>query len=160
MLENQSNVLRFLQGYGDMLVADIEAEDFCKQHGEAMNHPAWILGHLAFANDKRGAMIGGEHRLAGWTELFGKGSAPSSDASLYPDKEELIATWHDANERLIAAAASVDPAVLQQAPAEESMAKNFPAVGDFITFLMTAHTGLHLGQLSLWRRLEGRPIMF
>jgi hypothetical protein len=34
---------------------------------------------------------------------------------------------------------------------------NFPTVGDLTSHLMTTHTGFHLGQLAMWRRMMGLP---
>jgi hypothetical protein len=35
-----------------------------------------------------------------------------------------------------------------------------PTVADLATFLLTGHMGVHLGQLSAWRRMIGLPAMF
>lgn len=35
-----------------------------------------------------------------------------------------------------------------------------PTLKELFTFLMTGHVGIHLGQLSTWRRLIGLPPMF
>ena len=38
--------------------------------------------------------------------------------------------------------------------------KNIITVGDMATFLIIAHTNLHLGQLSAWRRATGKAPLF
>lgn len=159
MLEEPVRVLRFLQAYGDGLAAAIPAEDFAKQPAPGMNPPAWIFGHLAFALDRHATFVGGEQHLGDWKEKFGKGSMPSADAADYPTKDELLAAWRGAIDRIIAAVESAPPeafAVENTYVAPESL----PTIGDFLTFSMTGHTSLHLGQLSAWRRAIGQPSLF
>lgn len=157
--DSPTKVLRMMQAYGDSLCADIPAEDFCKQPVAGMNHPAWTLGHLAFAADRHSRYAGGEPQLTDWETLFGLGSQPSDDPTVYPSKEQLIAAWHAANDRLLAAIESADPARFEE-PTQGPLGEALPTVGDFLTFSMTAHTSMHLGQLSAWRRAMGKPAMF
>ncbi|MEM8865737.1 MAG: DinB family protein [Planctomycetota bacterium] len=159
MLNEQANVLRFLLSYGESLAADISAADFCKQPLAGMNHPAWIFGHLAFATDRHSTFVGGEQHLAEWADRFGKGSQLSTELSDYPAKEQLLAEWRGAGERLITAVEASPPEVLSAANTH-IRPEAFPTLADFLTFTMTAHTSVHLGQLSAWRRAMGRDPMF
>lgn len=159
MFEDEARVLRFMQGYGDMLLADVEPEDMCRQPVAGMNHPAWIVGHLAMSADQHSVSAGGRRELKAWGERFGFGSEPTAEADAYPGKDELIEAWHDANERLIAAAQSATEAQLA-APTHGPLGEAYPTVAHFLTFSMTGHTSLHLGQLSAWRRADGRPRLF
>lgn len=159
MLAEQINVLRFLQSVGDGLVADIADDDFCRQPVAGMNHPAWILGHLAYALDRHATFVGAQQHYADWQDLFGKGSTPTDDASKYPAKEELIAAWHGAIDRVIAGVQAATPEELAK-PNEYVRPEALPTLGDFLTFSMTGHTATHLGQLSAWRRADGRAPLF
>ncbi|MEM7626772.1 MAG: DinB family protein [Planctomycetota bacterium] len=161
MFEKEIKVLRFMQGYGDDLVADIEPADFCLQPVAGMNHPAWIIGHLALAADHHATYAGGgvERQLESWGPRFGFGSPLTSDPKDYPTKDELLAAWHDANERYIAAVSNADKASLVK-PTEGPLGEALPTTDDFLTFSLTAHTSLHLGQLSAWRRADGRKPLF
>lgn len=159
MFEEQVNVLRLLQGIGDGLLADIAAEDFCKQPLPAMNHPAWILGHLTFATDRHATFVGAEQQHADWDGLFGKGSTPEADLGKYPSKEELIAAWHGSNNRIITGVQAASPETLA-APNEHVRPEALPTLGDFLTFSMVGHTSTHLGQLSAWRRASGFEPLF
>ncbi|WP_221435537.1 DinB family protein [Algisphaera agarilytica] len=152
-------VLRFMQGYGDDLVADIEPQDMCKQPVVGMNHPAWILGHLAMAVDSHAESVGGTPQLIDWRDRFGFGTTLTTDPADYPAKSELIETWHAANDRFIAAVSSASPEDLSK-PTLGPAALGLPTVGDYTSFSLTAHTALHLGQLSAWRRADGRPPLF
>lgn len=157
--EKEASVLRFMQGYGDMLLSDIAADEMIRQPTPAANHPAWIVGHMAYASDVHVQYAGGVPQLSGWSGRFGRGSMPSDDPSQYPGKDELFAAWHAANNRLIDAVQAATPEQLGQ-PTQGPLGESFPTVGDFFTFLMTGHTSLHLGQLSAWRRAMGKPHLF
>lgn len=159
MCDTAIKILRGMQGYGDALVADVDAADFCKQPLPGMNHPAWILGHLAIAADGHSTYLGGEKQLDDWADKFGRGSTPTTDPADYPSKDELLEAWHAANERLIAAAQSATPEMLTQ-PNRGPLNDQLPTVGEFVVFSMTAHTAMHLGQLATWRRAMGRKPMF
>ncbi|MGL4512157.1 MAG: DinB family protein [Lacipirellulaceae bacterium] len=159
MLTNAINVLRYLEGYGDSLVADVGPEDFCRRPLPGMNHPAWVFGHLAYASDRHGTLLGNEQRLLDWQPLFAKGSAASDDPTGYPTKDDLLAAWRAANARLIAAVESASPEKLAS-PNEYLKNPLLPTIGDFLTYSMTGHTSSHLGQVSAWRRACGRPAMF
>lgn len=152
-------VLRFMQGYGDDLLADIEPQDMCKQPVSGMNHPAWIIGHLAMAVDSHAESVGGTSQLITWQEQFDYGTTLTTDPADYPAKPELIEAWHAANERFIAAVSSAPPEALNT-PTQGPAAQGLPTVGDFTSFSLTAHTALHLGQLSAWRRADGRQPLF
>jgi hypothetical protein len=152
-------------GYGQKLIADIPDEQMCAQpiEGRVMNHPAFILGHLAWANDNRAASLTGQQPAGAanpqWKELFGMGSKPASDRSKYPSKAELLKAFEDAHARLGEAAAKATPEALAQ-PTPEPMRARFPTVGALVLGLMTSHFATHLGQLSAWRRAMGYPSVF
>ncbi|MEM6798134.1 MAG: DinB family protein [Planctomycetota bacterium] len=159
MLTHAINVFRVSRAYCDSLVEDIAPEDFCKQPVAGLNHPAWIVGHLAVSADRHGTFVGGVAELTGWKTKFGFGSEMSADPADYPDKATLIAAWHAAHDRYIAAAQAASPELLA-GPNEYVRPEQLPTLADFITFSMTAHTAIHLGQLSAWRRADGRAPLF
>ncbi|MEM1109932.1 MAG: DinB family protein [Planctomycetota bacterium] len=157
--DKEIKVLRFMQNYGDQLLEGIAAEDFCRQPVPGMNHPAWIIGHLATAADSHAGEAGGQPELHGWDKQFGFASELSSDLTDYPGKDELVKAWHDANDRFIDAVSSASPEVLA-GPTRGPLGEMLPQVSDFLAFSLTAHTSLHLGQLSAWRRAVGMPRLF
>lgn len=159
VFEEAIKILRFMQGYGDDLVKDVAPEDFCRQPLPGMNHPAWIIGHLAVAADGHSYYAGGQPQLRQYRDTLGFNSTPSPDPADYPPKDELLTMWHAANERFIAAVLSADPQLLEK-PTQGPLQEPLPNTRDFLTFSMTSHTSLHLGQLSAWRRADGRPRLF
>jgi hypothetical protein len=152
----------FALTYANKLVADIPDDQLAAQPvpGRAMNHAAFLLGHLAWANDNGAALLGlpRAHDDA-WKDLFGMGARPLPDRARYPDKATLLAALAAAHARLADAVANATPEALAQ-PAPERMRRMFPTVGHMLAGLMTAHYANHNGQLSAWRRAMGFPSAF
>jgi hypothetical protein len=161
MFETECNVNRFLLGYAHMLVDEIADERLCEQPSPGVNHPAWILGHLAYSGDGAVGVLGGQKLLAGdWMKKFGAGSRPSSLRAEYPSKAELLQILQErfATARDLAAAASPEKVALPNPNAR--LKDKLPTVRDAVAFLMSGHLALHLGQLSTWRRLIGLAPLF
>jgi hypothetical protein len=149
----------FALDYARKLVADIPDERMCDQPvpGQVMNHPAFLLGHLAWAKDNALRWLGAQPALAAeWVELFSMGAQPLPDRSRYPSKDLLISTLQEAHARLRDAVAAATPQALAQ-PAPERMRSRFPTLGNVMLALMTSHFAGHLGQISAWRRASGLP---
>jgi len=147
--------------YAEKLVADVPDERMAAQPvaGRVMNHAAFTLGHLAWANDNGLALLGRQPTLADWKGRMGIGATPSDDRSLYPSKAVLLDALKDAHGRLATAVREASPEALAQ-PGPEQMRRMFPTVGAMFVGLMTSHEGSHLGQLSAWRRAMGFPSVF
>lgn len=160
MFEDEIRLLNFMQGYGDALLKDIAPQDICRQPIEGMNHPAWILGHLAWVADRHAGYAGDTPKLESWAARFSGGTKPTTNPSDYPAKDELIAAWHDANARLIAAASKATDETLNKPTPSDRLRLTFPTLREFLPFSMTSHTSLHIGQLSAWRRAMGQPPLF
>ena len=91
MLETATQVNLFLIGYCRRLMADIPDERLAEQPLAGVNHPAWVLGHLAWTADRAVEMLGGRSvQPAEWASLFGRGSVPSSTRAAYASKDELL----------------------------------------------------------------------
>jgi DinB superfamily len=148
--------------YAQKLAADVPDDQMCAQPvpGRVMNHPAFVLGHLAWASDNGLKLLGQEPALTGeWKELVIMGAKPLADRSRYPAKDLLLKALESAHARLAAAVATAAPEVFAQ-PAPERMRARFPTVGNMLLGLMTAHEASHLGQFSAWRRAMGFPSVF
>jgi hypothetical protein len=164
-LELARPVYNMMLGYGQKLVADVPDDQMCAQpvSGKVMNHPAFILGHLALVNDGRASALSGQTLGVAakleWKEMFGMGAKPSSDRGRYPSKTELLKAFEEAHAHLGEAAAKATAEVLAQ-PAPEPMRSRFPTIGNMVLGVMTSHFATHLGQLSAWRRAMGLPSVF
>jgi hypothetical protein len=162
MLDLVLPTYNFTLMYAQKLVADVPDEQLCAQPlaDRVLNHPAFVLGHLAWANNNGVIILGQPSGLPeGWKELFGFGAKPLSDRSRYPSKAELLKTLEEAHARLADALSKATPEMLAQ-PAPERMRNRYPTVGQMLLGLMTAHEASHLGQLSAWRRAMGYPSVF
>jgi len=72
MLQEAIHVNRFLVGFGQRLVSEIPDERMTEQPLPGVNHPAWILGHLALTADGVGETFGSQKTLpAESSTLFG-----------------------------------------------------------------------------------------
>lgn len=163
-LEQEVKVYQFLLGYGEMLLSDIADEDAYKLICDGGVSPAWIMGHLGFVANRILAMCGGEPKIdiEKWQPLFGGGSKPTGEAdkASYPAWEDLKNTWRKGHADLAAIAPNVTEEQLGQPNPNERMKDALPTVEDFLSFVLTGHDAMHLGQLSTWRRVQGRAPLF
>jgi DinB family protein len=161
MLDTELKINQFLMQYCRMLVGDIADERMAEQPLPGVNHPAWVLGHLAFSADRARGLLGAKKELpAAWTPLFGPGSKPSPSRRDYPSKDELLRAVEEGFERLRQQAAAAVPEQLAQPTTNPYTKHALPTVKDGVAFLLSGHLGVHLGQLSTWRRMIGLPPLF
>ena len=147
--------------YMKKLTEDIASDKMCEQPFGLANHPAWVIGHLALANSNIGQMIGGEPSISPeWKELFDMGSKPVSDPSKYPDKTVLLAAFEKGHQQFSNAYEHATQAALDAPLPMEELRELFPTIGQFVVFAMTSHEGIHIGQLTAWRRAQGLPLVF
>ncbi|MEQ1825572.1 MAG: DinB family protein [Pirellula sp.] len=146
--------------YAKQIVADIEDAKMAEQP-LGMNHPAWLLLHLSTAADYAASLLGGKGVCPpDWNDKADTKKPLTQDRKAYPSKEELVSTFE---------AAFRNAADLFEKSSAESLSKpqqlgffekELPTVADMATFLIVAHTNLHLGQLSAWRRAMGKAPLF
>jgi len=161
-LEQEVKVYQFMLGYGEMVLADIAEEDCTKLICEGGVSPAWIIGHLGFVANRILALCGGEPKIDfdAWQPLFGGGTKPTEAAEGYPSWDELKDTWRQGHADLAAIAPTVSAEQLSQPNPNDRMKEALPTIEDFLSFVLTGHDAMHLGQLSTWRRVQGRPPLF
>lgn len=161
MFDNEIRINAFLLGYCRMLVRDISEAQMTDQPLPGVNHPAWILGHLAFSADRARALLGLQTALpAEWVPLFSPGSKASRSRGDYPPKEELLRLLEQGFQDVRQKAPTATPEQLSQPITNPRMREAFPTAREMIAFWLTGHLGIHLGQLSAWRRMIGLPAMF
>ena len=94
MFERECAVYAFLLGYARRLVADIDDAQLADQPTPGVNHPAWLLGHLAISTDFAADQVRpGAQPARAWFRDFGPGSIPRPDRASYPGKAELMAAY-------------------------------------------------------------------
>jgi uncharacterized damage-inducible protein DinB len=158
MLEH---VLRASQGnvvYANKLVADLADEQMCAQPAPGMNHAAWVLGHLAFVFDSMTAVFDQKPTMTQeWKTLFNLSSKPLPDRAAYPSKEELLAAYEANYQRIVELVRSTNDEMLAREFPNPRLRPLLPTVGVAMVHILTSHQGVHLGQLSAWRRALGLP---
>ena len=161
MLENEARVNLFLTQYCKMLVGDIADERMAEQPLPGVNHPAWILGHLAATADFASTLLGGEKTLPPqWVPLFQPGSKPTACRSDYPPKDELQRAFEQSFQQLRQKASAASTEQLSRPNTSARAKEALPTAKEMVAFLLTGHAGIHLGQLSMWRRLIGIAPLF
>lgn len=141
-------------------VADVSEADMTAQPNGIKNHPAWIMGHIAFACQSLGRAIGLPHWLSrDWSTRFGTGSVPVAAADVYGTKEELLAILAETQSRMTEAVKQMDDSQLDQPFPVESYLPVFPTIRHAVTQVLIGHTANHIGQLSVWRRGMNLPPM-
>ncbi len=156
-MQHTLTVFRFTLFYADKLVADIDDADMTVIPHPGMNHPAWILGHLALVADLVAKVVGQPMQTGTRAMVtYGPGSKPEADRSRYPSKAELLSDLQRYSERAIALASSATSAQLNAPNQTPFFPAEFPLMGDLLTHMLSTHPAAHLGQLSAWRRCVGK----
>ena len=159
MFEREARLNRLMFGLLRRLLADVEDTQLNVPIAETGNPPAFILAHLAVANDYALRILGeGRVASAEWHKRFGRGASPKDDTSPLPTRTELYETLEAGQSRLLGALAKADPEKMNQ-PHGFDLFKDSPVetVGDVLGHLLTTHPSFHLGQISGWRRQLGKP---
>lgn len=144
--------------YAKRLVADIPDDKMCAQPIAGMNHAAWVLGHLAYVFDSMIGVFDEKPVMsAEWKELFNLSSKPLADRAKYPSKAALFEAYEKAYQRIIDAVKAASPESLARDFPNPRLRATLPTVGMAMVHILTSHQGVHLGQLSAWRRAQGLP---
>ncbi len=144
--------------YAKKLVADLPDERMAEQPAPGMNHAAWVLGHLTFVADSMIRLFDQPHGMPKeWVELFNLASKPTSDRQRYPSKAALLEAYEKAYARLAEAVKTASPEALERELPNPKLRPMLPTVGVAMVHVLASHHGLHLGQLSAWRRALGLP---
>lgn len=148
--------------YVQRLIKDIPAQKMAGRcvpgnlsAGLLPNHPAWILCHLAIYHPVLIAALTGKPCPDPKDHPFGMTSKPSLDGSIYPAKDELLASFVKGHEDVKKVLQNMDPKRLEAPPALERWRPRFANQGIWLNYLCVYHESFHLGQISTWRRVQG-----
>lgn len=147
--------------YADKALAGIRPEDFGRMpKGVNLNSPAFNFGHLSTYPDMMLEMLGRKDLMrpkAGWDELFSAKAEcrDDPDGTIYPPMEEIVAQFRDRHRALLGVIGETGDEAFAGVNPYEPMRDMFPTLGAMTEFIMVAHTMMHLGQVSAWRRLMG-----
>lgn len=146
--------------YAKTIMADVDNETMTEQPS-GLNHPAWLLLHLATAADYAAKLLGGPAVCpADWNEKADTKKPLSQTRSDYPDKQQLLDMFEAAYKNASDLYSKMSPESLQAPQKLGFFETELPTVGDMAAFLLVGHANLHLGQLSAWRRAMGKGPLF
>ncbi len=139
----------------------LEPDLWFRMPSEGVTHIAWQVGHITIANYGLGML-----RIRGkkaedaslvpesYSQLFGRGSTPSTDQSIHPSIERMVEIYKKVNDQLLT---EMQEYTLEQLD-EPSLPDHplFKTKFETLIFL-PYHAMMHLGQMGLLRRLSGKP---
>jgi len=145
--------------YALALLDDLTDEQMILRPNGNMNHPAWILGHLAIYYPIVPRLLLGEsfddpadHPLFGF-----RGPGPLPDLKIYGSKSSQIERLVEGHEQVAQALLAATSDDLNRPPSLPRWAEMYPTVEFMLPDLLIHHESLHIGQLSIWRRAAGLP---
>ena len=144
-------------GYALALLDDLTDEQFVLRPGGKMNHPAWIIGHIAAYHPVIGQLLRGEP-VADPKEdpLFGfAGHGPLDDIGPYGSKQALVDRFAAGHEEVAQTLLNAQPSDFTRPPSLDRWAKQYQTVEFMLPDLLLHHESLHIGQISIWRRAAG-----
>lgn len=146
-------------GYALALVEGVSDEQFVLRPGGAMNHPAWILGHISMYHGATLQLLAGEPVVDPKDDpLFGfAGHGPVDDIAAYGSARAMIDRFAAGHEQVAQALLAAPPSAFSQAPSLPRWAWAYPTVEFMLPDLLLSHEGGHIGQISIWRRVAGLP---
>ena len=97
--------------------------------------------------------------LIEWKDVFGIGSHPVNDSTVYPTYDEMLATYDSVRADTLAYLDTItDDDLDKPSHAPEDRKEYFGTIGQCLT-IMTTHLAFHGGQIADARRASGREIL-
>ncbi|QDV13719.1 DinB superfamily protein [Rosistilla oblonga] len=155
-MELEAKLFTMMRGVLTEMVDGISDADFQSLPAGGGNSPNWILGHLALCNEF-GLMTMGlpVERAEQMMPIYGPGSQPTEAADNLMSKADLVTFFNESADRFLMAVANASDEDLAAERSSPILKAHLPTVGDMVGHLLTTHFGMHIGQLSAWRRSRG-----
>ena len=146
----------FTEKIMQMICGEIDESKFADRFGTTINHPAFVLGHLAYYFGVCVQLLGGEVELDdNESSLYQHDSDCIDDSSVYLDKSSCIAQYNSRLEEALDFVASCDAEVFERSTDGTPFEGRMDTLGQVATFMLVGHPAFHIGQLSAWRRIAG-----
>lgn len=161
----KANIIYSLNQSRRMLDGLIEAmnsrDDWMFQVHPKANHPLWVVGHLALADNMFITRLNEEqgNKPAGWDDLFWFGSEISGDSSLYPETEAVVDYCRERRAKLLETIEGLTDEFLASPTPDEGMFAEAPNMAQMLIFI-SYHEGIHCGQFTIAHRGLGFDPMF
>ena len=144
------------------LIDSISApDDWTHQVHSTANHPLWIVGHLALAdNFFLQAVAPTRCRLPdGWDRIFWFGTTPVPDLTQYPAPDTVVDYFRERRETLLNVLEFMNTEELNASMPEGFPFSKSPCIAQVFSHA-AFHEGLHSGQFSIAHRSLGHPPLF
>ena len=160
----KENILYSLNQSRGMLEGLIDSmgsrEDWLYQVHPKANHPLWVVGHLALADNMFLKQLDPEAGVdKDWNEHFWFGSEIHSDSSKYPETDEVVSYCRERREKLLKKIESLPDEFFDQPTPDEGMFAEAPNMAQMLWFI-SYHEGVHSGQFTIAHRGLGHEPMF
>jgi hypothetical protein len=139
-----------------MVCDDIDEAKFATRFGTTINHPAFVLGHVAYYFGVCIEILGGEVTFGeNESAVYIDGIDCIDDAAIYQNKEDSIAHYKARLQEALDYVASCDEKILSRSADGTPFNGRLETFGQIASFMLTVHPAFHIGQLSAWRRVAG-----
>ena len=160
MIDELLNSYALTLEYLHRMVGDLEEPQMVCQPKGVVNHPAWTIGHLVFSNQAIGGEIGIAPWLPSeWERQFGTGSTPVADPKVYPRKARLFEALNDGQRKLTERLTALGETAMSEPLPDVRYRDRIPTVGHAVLHILTGHTAMHVGQITVWRRAMGLRVI-
>ncbi|MBV6462050.1 MAG: hypothetical protein HJHJAOHD_02192 [Flavobacteriales bacterium] len=123
---------------------------------ENLNPIKWVAGHLTDSRITIINIISDNAINADYKKLFGKGTSNKIDAS-FPTIEQIKTDWTNISEQLRTSLQNLPNEKLLLKPPFQTSIPDETLFGLIAYFAI--HESFHIGQLSVYRKLTGKPAM-
>jgi uncharacterized damage-inducible protein DinB len=145
-----------------MYVSDLSDADLLVRPVPSANHIAWQLGHLCLAERMLAAGQGFATSYpelpAGFTEQHAKEKSTLEPPKGFGSKAEYLDLFNKSRAATLDLVSKLTDADLDK-PTTGNMAKFAPTLGALL-MLVSNHTLMHAGQITVVRRKLGKPVLF
>ena len=162
-LESMLAIFAKTRAYTEDMLAHVQPDDWFRQPAEGITHIAWQVGHLAVAEHSlamkriRGTQPQDAQLVSReFSALFGKGSTPTGDPSIYPNPEEIRRVLDDVHRTAMAELSTSSDDMLDQEV--DPIHPMFRTKLESLQWCVQ-HEMLHVGQIALLRRLFGEDYL-
>lgn len=150
----------FMMEYLKLLTEDLSDDDLWPENASTQtgNPAGWILGHLAVSTDYALRLCGQRFQCPkDWHRTFARGTSGNVRPEFVVTVPEFVEKIVSGNEIIQKVCVELSAEMLEKDHNVEFL-KNTPLKTnrDVLFHLITTHPGIHLGQLSTWRRIHGK----
>ncbi|MEZ6004956.1 MAG: DinB family protein [Planctomycetota bacterium] len=141
------------QMLGQAMSDQFDADTWTRQPAPGVNHALWIMAHIVGTRRANARHLGIEIPTDAWEQQAAFGSSCESPET-YPAPAKLIAEFQSLGGKLTEAIGALSEADWQKTWPGGNPTGKSQSYAEALPFAMT-HETMHLGQLSLMRRLNG-----